>query len=276
MKTLLWASSWCLVAVLVVVSLPPARAGTSADGRSYLGSPVAVGDGTIRAVELVDAAGTPTAVGLEFTSTMLEGLPDKVNPKDSSLDWHYYLTFPEKAPRTGFDHILVDWHPLGHPPKGIYTVPHFDFHFYVIDQKSQLGIHYKHPETPDIADVTMPAPALIPDGYFIPPGTQVNRMGVHAVPKAAPELHGKPFANTVIYGYSHGMLTFLEGMTSIDYLKTRPSTTQVVSTPAQYSLPGYYPRSYSLTYDANKGVYRLMFGQLKPWHVSRIAAGGSD
>lgn len=242
----------------------------SATGRSHLGPSVDIGKGRIRTVVVADASGAPTAIGVEFTAGMLSGLPAKPNAKNHSLDWHYYLKFPKGGPATGYDHVLVDWHPMGHPPKGIYTVPHFDFHFYVIDQKSQMGIHYTHPETPDMGGVTMPAPALIPAGYFIPPGTQVNEMGVHAVPKAAPEFNGKPFTNTLIYGYSEGKLAFVEGMATIKYLRTRPRATETVPAPNEYSYPGYYPRSYSVAYDAKNRLYRLMFGDLKAWKADAL------
>jgi hypothetical protein len=151
-------------------------------------------------------------------------------------------------------------------------VAHFDFHFYVISRNNQLKIHYLHPETNDMTGVTLPDKALVPTGYFIPPGTQVDRMGVHAVRKAAPEFHGKRFTKTLIYGYSNGKLSFIEPMATIAYLRTRPSATAAVSRPERYSFPGYYPGRYSVTYDAKKRTYRVMLGQLKPWNAAKLVS----
>jgi hypothetical protein len=34
----------------------------------------------------------------------------------------------------------MDWEPHGHPPPGVYDVPHFDFHFYMITPEERAGI----------------------------------------------------------------------------------------------------------------------------------------
>ena len=242
----------------------------SGAGRSYRGPAVAIGRGSARTVVQTDAAGRPTALGVEFTAGALDGLPASPHPRDSALDWHYYLAFAKKAPATGFDHVMLNWHPKGHVPKGIYDLAHFDFHFYLITRNDQLKIHYPHPETADMTGVTLPDKALVPVGYFIPPGTQVDRMGVHAVEKAAPEFSGKKFTSTLIYGYSKGELAFIEPMQTIAYLQTRPNAMAPVAAPARYSFPGYYPATYSVTYDASRRTYAVMFGQLKPWEPGKL------
>ena len=233
---------------------------------TYRGPAVTIGNGTARTAILTDSANRPLAISVELTDGVLAGLPTQPNSGDHLLDWTYFLQFPKAAPPTGFDHVMINWHPRGHVPPGIYTVAHFDIHFYMIDTKSQLAIHYAHPETPDIADVTLPAPALAAPGYFIPPGTQVSRMGVHAVPKAAPEFNGGKFANTLIYGYDgKGRLAFIEPMIALDYLKTRPSDVRAVAMPSSYSFEGDYPARYSVTYDVGRRTYRVIFDQLTPW-----------
>ena len=238
---------------------------------TYFGPAVRIGHGSARVIVTTDKAGQPGAVGVVFTAGMLEGLPAKPG-KDPELDHYYFLNFPRQGPATGYSHLMVNWHPMGHLPKGIYTVPHFDFHFYLTDEKSQMAIHYAHPETMDMTDVTMPAAALMPAGYFIPPGTQVSEMGVHAVPKSAPELHGKPFVNTFIYGFPKGQLVFLEPMITRAWLLKRTSANQVVALPKQYSLPGYYPTQYRVSYDAKKKLYTVLLGGLKPWQAGKLVA----
>jgi Hypothetical protein TTHB210 len=246
----------------------------AASAHTYLGPAVRIGRGKARVMVVTDGRHQPTAIGLVFTPGMLEGLPAKPG-KDPELDHYYFLAFPAGAPATGFDHLMIDWHPLGHPPKNIYTVPHFDFHFYLVDQKTQLAYHYVHPETPDMTGVNMPDPALLPAGYFIPPGTQVNEMGVHAIPQAAPELHGKPFTNTFIYGYAGGQLVFVEPMITLAYLKGRPDYSAPLPAPSRYSYPGYYPTHYSVRYDAGRHRYSVMLEGLKPWQTDKLVKPAS-
>jgi hypothetical protein len=136
----------------------------------------------------------------------------------------------------------------------------------VIDRDRQLAIHYAHPDTPDIADVTMPAAAQIPPGYSIPRGTQISRMGLHAVRDAAPEFHGQKFTNTLIYGYDgEGALAFIEPMLTIEYLKTQPSAVATIAVPKSYSFHGNYPARYGVAYDPERRTYRVILDQLTPW-----------
>ncbi len=34
----------------------------------------------------------------------------------------------------------LNWEPAGHPLEGVYTIPHFDFHFYLISQEEVINI----------------------------------------------------------------------------------------------------------------------------------------
>src|SRR5690348_14444530 len=51
-----------------------------------------------------------------------------------------FLTLPSQAAGTGFTVLGLDWNPQGHPPPGIYDVPHFDFHFYYIPDSYRTTI----------------------------------------------------------------------------------------------------------------------------------------
>lgn len=236
------------------------EADTSA--QRYLGAPVSIGQGMARTVVRTDESGDPEALGVEFTSGALEGLP-KESAEGSSLNWHSFLAFPPDAPDTGFNHLMINWNPEGHHPEKIYGVPHFDFHFYVIDWDRQLAIRYPHPETPDTTGVTRPADDVLPDGYMIPPGTHVNQMGLHAVPKSAPEFQGKPFVHTFIYGYTDGELAFLEPMITHKFLESRSDHATAVPTPERYGTSGWYPTEFRVEYDEEDDVYRVMFDELE-------------
>lgn len=236
------------------------EAATSA--QRNLGAPVNIGQGVARTVVRTDESGNPEAVGVEFTPGVLEGLPGKA-AEESSLNWHHFLAFPPDAPDTGFHHLMINWNPEGHHPDKIYGVPHFDFHFYVIDWGRQLAIRYPHPETPDTTGVTKPAGDLLPDGYFMPPGTHVNQMGLHAVSKTAPELQGKRFVHTFIYGYADGELAFLEPMITKEFLQSRSDHVTAVPTPERYGTPGWYPTEFRVEFDEEDEVYRVMLEGLE-------------
>ncbi len=260
--------SWSTTIAIAIATI--AAGAVAGHAKVYRGPATHVGNGTIRAVVVTDASNQPTAYGVEFTAAMLEGLPAKPG-SDPELDWNYTLTLPKNAPATGVNHVLVDWHPLGHVPKNVYTVPHFDFHFYTISSKEQMAIHYPHPETPDITGVTQPSKEIVPAGYITPPGTQTSEMGLHAVPMNAPELHGKPFVHTLIYGYWQGKLIFTEPMITMAFFKTKGHYSATVPTPASYSSPGYYPTRYSVSYNPRTKVYWVMLEGLKAWHAEKIA-----
>jgi hypothetical protein len=70
----------------------------------------------------------------------------------------------EVAQATGFNHLMINWEPHGHPP-ALFAVSHFDFHFYTVDPAVVTAI--------DCRDAGKPA--QLPAGYSLPdiaiPGT---------------------------------------------------------------------------------------------------------
>lgn len=250
-----------------------AAAGPSGAGDRYLGSPVGIGEGVARVVVRADASGAPQALGVEFTPGVLEALPGE-RAVDPSLGWHHFLAFPPDAPETGFNHLMINWHPKGHHPDEIYGVPHFDFHFYLIEWDRQLTVRYPHPQTPDTTGVTMPGEDLLPPGYVVPPATQVNEMGLHTVPEDAPELHGEPFVHTFMYGYVDGELAFLEPMITREFLASRSDHVSSVERPDRYGHPGHYPTRFRVEYDEEESVYRVMLEGLEPAGQGRTARSG--
>lgn len=126
--------------------------------------------------------------------------------------------------------VEIDWHPHGHEPKGVYDVPHFDAHFYVIDKSERDAILFGAPGT-----AAKPAAQIIPYGY-ISDGTVVPMMGMHFVPVSAPEFHGKPFMCTQIWGYNQGHLAFLEAMFSLKFVKANASFDEAVAQPKHLAI----------------------------------------
>lgn len=237
----------------------------SAYAATYKGKPVAIGHGTARVVIRTGTAGTPESVAVELSDGALDGLPTELNKASAEGSWEFDLPMPANGPKTGYRMVAVDWNPHGHPPPGIYTVPHFDFHFYVIDDAHVAKVAFTGPEDPAavVSDKGLVAP-----GYHVVPETVVNKMGVHAVDTEAPEFHGKPFTATFIYGYYKGKNIFLEPMVTRAFLESKPDFKAPVRTPAHYSFSGYYPTAYTVRYDAARKTYVVALGKLKHWKKS--------
>lgn len=121
--------------------------------------------------------------------------------------------------------VEIDWHPHGHPPQGIYTVPHFDAHFYVIPKSERDAIAFAAP-----GSVAKPADAIVPMGYMSD-GTVEPQMGMHYVSPAQPEFHGKPFMASQIWGYNKGHLAFVEAMFSLKFVHSKQQWVQAIPQP---------------------------------------------
>lgn len=135
-------------------------------------------------------------LGASIDSAALASLPKEQTTVD--------LPLSGAAP---FQLVEIDWNPQGHEPEGVYTVPHFDVHFYVISQAERDAIAFAKPGTG-----TKPDAAMVPEG-FVTDATVVPKMGMHYVPQAAPEFHGKPFTCSPLYGYTNTKhLAFVEAM----------------------------------------------------------------
>lgn len=149
---------------------------------------------------------------------------------------------PQNAP---FRLVEVDWHPHGHPPAGIYTVPHFDVHFYYITKVERDAIAFAAPGSVPKAPAT-----LVPSGY-ITDGTVEPQMGMHYVPASAPEFHGKPFMATQIWGYDKGRLAFVEAMFSLKFVRAGGSWKEAVPQAAGVTMA--LPKSLAVSPDNGSG-----------------------
>ena len=193
----------------------------------------------------MDAGGKLTAIGLRMSETALTGLP--AEPPHDADGWEYILALPKEAAASGYDHVGIDWNPKGHIPDGVYNTPHFDFHFYMISQADKEKITAKGE---DLARAhKAPAAEFMPEGYILPPGTEVPRMGAHAIDPSSPEFNKMPFTKTFIYGFYNGQMIFLEPMMTKAFLETNPNTTDRIKLPAAYARHAYYPTMYSVKYD---------------------------
>jgi hypothetical protein len=217
------------------------------------GEAAPVGDGTARSWVAMDKDGKPMSMGVTFTEAALSGLPQSLTP---GLIWtEFLLPLPPEASVTGFNHIGFNWNPKGHDPEGVYKVPHFDFHFYLISPEERERITTRGD---DLEKCRKPLPAeFVPDGYVFAPASEEPGMGSHWVEPNSHEFHGKAFTHTFIYGSYDGRMIFAEPMISKAFLETRPNITVPIKLPPKYQKPGYYPTRYSVKFNPESREYTV-------------------
>lgn len=191
------------------------------------------------------------SIGITLTESALEGLPSVKELKGPEPMMMWQVDLPKEVKGFPFDHVEIDWNPVGHPPAEIYGKPHFDFHFYTIDRKTQaaittIGADKKRCEL-------KPEASFVPPGYILPPDTIVPQMGAHWInPGTSPELSGKPFTTTFLYGSYNGKTAFWEPMITTEFLSSKPNFTQPIENPKRFDTAGYYPTSYSVKHNAER------------------------
>ncbi|HEX7328477.1 MAG TPA: DUF5602 domain-containing protein [Casimicrobiaceae bacterium] len=247
-------------AAAIVLTVAAGSAAAESGTATFEGAAVRIGKGSAHTAVRTDAAGKVISIGVVFTAGMLDGLPRAAEGADP--DFPYQLGMPEKGPKTVVDHVVVNWESAGHPPPGVYDVPHFDFHFYLVSSAERLKVRFKSEN--ESGDPSQQPPAeLLPAGYMVPPGTAVSAMGVHAINPASPEFHAHPFTTTFIYGYYNKRLTFIEPMVSLAYLQSKLAFSAPIARPAVFEKRGAYPSSYRVDYDDARKSYEVSLADLQ-------------
>ncbi len=209
---------------------------------TFYGPAKPFGKGVARAMVTMSHDGEPQAIGIKFSERALENLPS--DPEE------FTFQLPNKAKGLAFDHIDLGWNPEGHEPPGIYDIPHFDIHFYMISEEEKMSI-----TDPDLAAI-LPPNEFWPEDYIPTPGF-VPMMGKHWLSTLADELQPEGvFTQTFIYGSYNGEFIFYEPMITLGYLLEKSSIQYNISQPAVFQRTGYYyPSTYSINYDSTKKEY---------------------
>jgi len=171
------------------------------------------------------------------------------------------LVFPANVrDTTYFNHFELHSNPNGHvtPPGSVNplrnSVPHFDFHFYAIDEEDVWAI----PATLPPPLPLVPA-ALLPVGY-VQPGVSIAEMGRHSSPLSA--ILDPEFLSTVmIAGFvpAADKMHFIEPMVSRAFLLERGDFTLAVPRPAAFGRSMLYPKSFAAWYDSDLDAYHFVF-----------------
>lgn len=213
---------------------------------SFYGPANPFAKGVTQAFVTMNHSGEPTEIGITFSERILQNFPDHME--------EITLKLPKKMAGLAFDHIDLGWNPNGHEPPGVYDIPHFDIHFYMISQEERMGIN-------DSAEGdVLPNPVYWPENYVPTPGF-VPMMGKHWLNLMSNEAQGGTFDQTFIFGSYNGDFIFYEPMVTLKYLREKTDATYPIFQPAQFQRQGlYYPTNYSINYDATKKEYIIKMG----------------
>jgi hypothetical protein len=249
------------------------RAGYDQAGahRQY-GAPVSVGEGRARTYVVLDEqnGSAPLEIGVALDERALDGLPAGMagaapadEGKPMSMGKDFVLPLPARNP-TPYQLVVLNWNPNGHEPPQLYGLPHFDFHFYTIDNPTRMSIV---PGDPAYAAKAANFPgAKMPPGYFPPPAppalAAVPMMGLHWTDPTSPEFSPAGFSRTFIYGSWDGEVIFAEPMITRAFLLTQPNILLDLPVPTQFAKAGYYPAAYRVVFDARAREYRVALAKL--------------
>ena len=168
----------------------------------------------------------------------------------------------QQAKKTPFNWVLMNWNLLGHDPQGVYSVPHFDFHFYTMDYVERNFIRAGKcgmlVNCEDFKKAIVPVPPqYMPTGYK-DLNVVETRMGNHFIDLSSPEFQkGGKFTHTFIFGAYEGHLTFWEPMITVEYFQSHPSQCTAIKLPSKYEISGFYPTEYCIRYRANSAKYSV-------------------
>jgi hypothetical protein len=241
-----------------------------------------MGDGTVRTYVDLDSAGKPAVIGIELSEGALAGLPPLKNATSRCFDLNgngkidgagecegdleFQLSLPgEIAGRKDIPYrwVAVNWNAEGHPP-AVWSVSHFDFHFYLAERAEIAGIRVGGCNIFIDCDDLKVATKPVPEKYVAPDHVNVDAavslMGNHLIDVRTPELADPPkqgFTHTWIFGANDGRIIFYEPMITLAFLLSRPSACAPIRQPEAWERAGYYPTEYCIRYASQSGSYSI-------------------
>lgn len=183
----------------------------------------------------VDKDGKPLSLSIVLDDAALNSVPVGQPSDHVGHENNIIIPVSEKS-GTAFKNVMVNWNSSGHEPDGVYTLPHFDFHYYMLDKNEIMTL------TDDVKlNQNLPSAEYLPANH-ISPAPGVPMMGRHWMDATSPELNGQAaFTQTFIYGSYDSRIIFYEPMITLEFLKANSLYERSIPQPAQYKTAGYYP-----------------------------------
>ena len=237
--------------------VPAAPSGTTTVGPSQ-----PLGAGTVSTYVISGPGGEPLEVGVRMSGTSLDNLPMDMAPEAHPTPM--ILTLPSGVSGGVLNHVQFYWNPMGHPPMGVWNVPHFDFHFYMVDPAVVQEINPANAEFTTKA-VRLPEPKYVPVDFMPEPGESIQNtipgMGLHWVDKTEnldPATY--KFSEIMINGSWNGKHIFIEPMITREWLLGHNQITEPLKLPSAYQTAGRWPTTYTVRYDATKSEWSIALG----------------
>jgi Domain of unknown function (DUF5602) len=234
---------------------------------TFYGSELGLGKGKVKTYVVTDNDGKPTELGFAFDAATFQGLPEPPHTEAGPPLPSQPLYFPDEAKGVAVDHGTFDFVPGGHPPPGVFDLPHFDVHFFYLTQQEVEEINPKNADFA-VRGMKLPDEKFVPEDFGAIPNTPpeeavVPGMGQHLVDMTVPVVPGEyRFTEIIINGSWDGKYAFVEPMVTLDYLLSKPSVTNDLKLPQEYQKTGLYPTKYSITYDAASDAYKISLSGL--------------
>ncbi len=257
-------------------------AGNLGNAETLRGEVQKMGAGTLRSYVDIGSDGRPTAIGALLSEAAFSGLPPLKNATSRCFDTNkngkidgtsecegdleFQMALPAAAIKRGdipFRWIGINWNAEGHPP-AVWSVPHFDFHFYMASRNEvaliRIGACKFFINCNDFRTATTDVPAK-----YVAPGhvnvkVAVGKMGNHMIDVTTPELAKPPkrgFTHTWVYGSYNGQVTFYEPMITLAYFLSRPNGCTPIRQPKAWAKAGYYPTEYCIRYANGRAAYTV-------------------
>ncbi|MDH3423297.1 MAG: hypothetical protein OEN00_09920, partial [Gemmatimonadota bacterium] len=206
------------------------------------GPPAVLGAVVVSAYMQAASDGTPTALGIRLQDTAWASLPSEPADGYRCLDLdddaridvgvecvggHERVLFLpdawEAEVRSPFRWALFNWNPAGHGPRGVWDVPHFDFHFFIQPladrNRIRIGRCAMLVNCEDLDVGTRPVPSTyLPEGYE-DRGVVEFGMGNHLIDPSTFGSPDRPPSHSLIYGAWDGRVSFVEPMITRRFLE---------------------------------------------------------
>ena len=236
-----------------------ARSSQEDQYNTFYGPAVQFGEGHVRSWANISHEDKPVAIGIEFTNGVLD--QQHTHSTNETHGHEVLLTVHQKAKALmPFDHLTMGYMAAGHPPPGIYSVPHFDFHFYKMPLAERLAI----PPYPQamIAFNNNPSSGYLPPAYVKAPAGEAQ-MGAHWMDVLSPEFNGQPFTHTFVYGSYDGKVNFLEPMATLAFLSAGTTVHKAIRQPQLFDpVNTHYPTRYNIWKNETNSRHYIAMDQM--------------
>jgi hypothetical protein len=218
---------------------------TDPGSRLVWGESAIVDGGRIVTWAVVSADNQVLAVGITFSQKLAADMPEHGDGPAGAIA---SLQFPAVVQETTFfNHLEIQPEPDGHvsPPGSngtVYSVPHYDFHFYGIPEDEVLAIPARNPPLPPAYE--------LPAGY-LPAGPSLAEMGRHSSPRSI--LSEERLSAAMVLGYlpDGSRMHFLEPMVSQETLLSQQDFSLDVPMLTTFGREMLYPTTFEATFQGN-------------------------